>query len=367
MKEINVGKVIAKLRKEREITQEDLANYLGVSKPAVSKWESAQSYPDITLLPEIATYFDVTIDELLGYEPQMSKAEIRRQYARLAEIFAKEGFEPGYRLCQFYIKKYYSCWPLVFNLGVLILNSAMGLENEERKREVFIDLVELYKRVEHNSEDKNIAKQAIHLRATCYLELNMPTEVIDLLGEMIEMPMSTDVLLATAYKMKGNQEEAVGLFQGYLYTNVLNTLTGLGGVMELEAGDGEKLGSWIMAVEAVIDAFDMKTLHPSTVASMYINIAYMCAMIHKKETALEYITKYTDLVCSEQMFPLRLKGNYLFDHLEKHFDKLDLGTQVPRNEEAVKESMKEALNMPMWDSIRKSSKFKLCEKRLENI
>ena len=139
MKEIMVGKVIARLRKEKDITQEELASYLGVSKPAVSKWESLQSYPDITMLPILATYFDVTIDELLGYEPQMDKKEIRKQYMRLSEVFAKEGFEAGYRLCQVYIKKYYSCWPLVFNFGVLILNSVITQANEERRKEILFD------------------------------------------------------------------------------------------------------------------------------------------------------------------------------------------------------------------------------------
>lgn len=70
MAEINVGINIAIKRKEKGITQEELANFIGVSKAAVSKWESNQSYPDITLLPIIATYFDVSVDELLGYHPQ---------------------------------------------------------------------------------------------------------------------------------------------------------------------------------------------------------------------------------------------------------------------------------------------------------
>ncbi len=48
---IQIGTIISTNRKEKGITQEELANHLGVSKPAVSKWESGQSYPDILLLP----------------------------------------------------------------------------------------------------------------------------------------------------------------------------------------------------------------------------------------------------------------------------------------------------------------------------
>ena len=60
------------LRKEKGQTQEEVAAALGVTPQSVSKWETGQSYPDIALLPEIATYFDVTIDYLLG------KAENKR-------------------------------------------------------------------------------------------------------------------------------------------------------------------------------------------------------------------------------------------------------------------------------------------------
>ena len=49
MKEINIAQTIIDKRKEKGITQEDLAEYIGVSKASVSKWETGQSYPDITL------------------------------------------------------------------------------------------------------------------------------------------------------------------------------------------------------------------------------------------------------------------------------------------------------------------------------
>lgn len=59
---------IVALRREKGITQEALALSLGVTNQAVSKWESAQTCPDIALLPVIADYFGVSIDELMGHE-----------------------------------------------------------------------------------------------------------------------------------------------------------------------------------------------------------------------------------------------------------------------------------------------------------
>ena len=62
----SLGSRIAELRRKKNMTQEDLANALGVTPQAVSKWENDLSCPDITLLPQLARLFDVTTDELLG-------------------------------------------------------------------------------------------------------------------------------------------------------------------------------------------------------------------------------------------------------------------------------------------------------------
>ena len=73
----------ARLREHRrrlEMTQEDVANALGVAPQTVSKWERAETYPDITLLPALANLFDVTVDELLGMEQI-------REARRIGEVY----------------------------------------------------------------------------------------------------------------------------------------------------------------------------------------------------------------------------------------------------------------------------------------
>lgn len=67
---------IKRLRKERDLTQEALADFLGVSFQAVSKWERGESYPDIELLPTIADFFSISTDELLGVDKAKNEAEI---------------------------------------------------------------------------------------------------------------------------------------------------------------------------------------------------------------------------------------------------------------------------------------------------
>ena len=56
------------MRKQRNLTQEQIAETLGVSCQAVSKWETNSSYPDITLLPIVADYFGVSVDYLIGHD-----------------------------------------------------------------------------------------------------------------------------------------------------------------------------------------------------------------------------------------------------------------------------------------------------------
>ncbi|WP_195938926.1 helix-turn-helix domain-containing protein [Romboutsia sp. 1001713B170131_170501_G6] len=76
MDKIKIGETIKLLRRDKDITQEQLANIVGVSIPAVSKWENGTSYPDITVLPILANYFEVTIDELLNYKKELNENDI---------------------------------------------------------------------------------------------------------------------------------------------------------------------------------------------------------------------------------------------------------------------------------------------------
>ncbi|MGL6173060.1 MAG: helix-turn-helix domain-containing protein [Cellulosilyticaceae bacterium] len=80
---MNIGKQIKTLRLQKSVKQEELANYLGVSYQAVSKWETEMSVPDIALLPKLATYFGVSIDELF----QMPNEE---QFERIENMFWHE-------------------------------------------------------------------------------------------------------------------------------------------------------------------------------------------------------------------------------------------------------------------------------------
>ncbi len=75
---LNIGETIKKLRKEREITQEEFAEVLGVSCQSVSRWENNSCYPDIELVPVIAAFFGISTDKLMGVDESAEKAAVDR-------------------------------------------------------------------------------------------------------------------------------------------------------------------------------------------------------------------------------------------------------------------------------------------------
>ena len=98
MNKIKINEQIAFLRKQKGLTQEELANALGVTNQAVSKWESAQCYLDIQLLPDIAKMFDVSIDELIGYKSTDGLGDI---CLKIKDYFTAESFRERISHCGF--------------------------------------------------------------------------------------------------------------------------------------------------------------------------------------------------------------------------------------------------------------------------
>ena len=75
---VKIGAIIKRLRAEKHITQDTLATAMGVTPQAISRWESEGGYPDIELLPALADFFSVSIDELLGYRSSEREQELAR-------------------------------------------------------------------------------------------------------------------------------------------------------------------------------------------------------------------------------------------------------------------------------------------------
>ena len=90
MDQIKIGALLRSLRKEKEITQEELAEKLGVSGRTISRWETGNNMPDISLLVEIAEFFDVSIPEIIkGERKSESMREEAKEIAETMSDYAK--------------------------------------------------------------------------------------------------------------------------------------------------------------------------------------------------------------------------------------------------------------------------------------
>ena len=104
--ELKISENLKVLRKKRGNTQDELANHLGISVQAVSKWERGDGYPDITLLPYIASYYEITVDDILGCNSLRKQEEIEA-FKQQAQILINKGKrKERLELCREMQKKY---------------------------------------------------------------------------------------------------------------------------------------------------------------------------------------------------------------------------------------------------------------------
>lgn len=207
MNDLNIGKTLISKRKEKRLTQDDLAKYIGVSKASVSKWETGQSYPYITLLPQLVAYFNMTLDELVDYKPQMIKEDIRKLYLGLAKDFTEKPFDDVMSAVRETAKKYFSCFPLLFYMGALMLNHH-SMASEENRQSIIREALNLFIRVKGESTDIALCKQANIMEATCYIYLSEPANVIDLLDYSNAPMMNESNLLSICYSMNNQPDKA---------------------------------------------------------------------------------------------------------------------------------------------------------------
>ncbi len=365
MKEIHLGRIIAENRRKRGITQDELAEFLGVSKAAVSKWETEVSYPDILLLPGLAAYFDISIDELIGYEPQMDRAGIRKVYRAITEEFASGSFESAVEYCREYAKKYYSCYPLLFQIASLLINHSMLAPDQQEMEKMAEEAAALCRRVKTGTDDPNLGRNALHLEACCLLVLRRPEEVLELLEPEPPMTGTPEPLLASAWKMSGNANEAAKILQAAIYKNMITFLNLLSSYMEVCAEDREKFEESCRRLCAVAEVFRMDKLNPGIMLTCYIMMAQGWMILGEKEKALEVLERYTELVCGD-IYPMRLKGDEYFDLLDDWFEQeLSLGEYPPRDETVIRHSMTQAAaENPVFAGLADEPRFRKIVERL---
>lgn len=103
---LHIGETVKSCRMNRGLTQETLAELLGVSPQTISRWESGTSYPDMELLPSIANLFSITADELLGVEAIRAEHDLRRIFTEAIELEKNGDYEGAAQILRQALKVY---------------------------------------------------------------------------------------------------------------------------------------------------------------------------------------------------------------------------------------------------------------------
>lgn len=149
---MQIGDVIRKYRKERNMTQEEMAYRLGVTTPAVNKWEKGNSYPDIAMLAPIARLLNITLDELLSFQEQITEEELKNYVKELERRLKCEPYEIAFGWAREIIEKYPNCKMLIWQFAV-ILDAQRMFKNvtDLEKYDAFI--LDCYERVLESEEE----------------------------------------------------------------------------------------------------------------------------------------------------------------------------------------------------------------------
>lgn len=360
---LEIGQVIKRERKKNQVTQSELADFCNVTKASVSKWEQKLTYPDITLLPKIAAYFNISIDDLLVFNQTVDKESLRKTYFKFAKGFSKENFDDVHEEIKLYIKKHYNDENVLLQMSILLLNHSMLSEDKES----IIKEVETYlERIERISSDVWMLKQANSLLGIVGLFSNKPEMTLKRLSGATKPSVGDKLLLAQGYVQSEETLEAKRTIQVLIYEHLLEIIGSSQTYLPLVQSDHYLLRETIRRTEALIELYEVDQLHPNLSLQFYLSAALVFAEQEKSHLMFAYLTQYVR-VCEESLFPIELKGDAYFYLLDDWIEELDLGASPPRDDQIIKESMRSALSLPQLSKYQTDKSMVKLKERLRCI
>ena len=155
---MQIGEVIRENRKRKNMTQEEMAKRLGVTAPAVNKWENGNSQPDIMLLAPIARLLGISLDTLLCFQEELTTEEITNLIYEVEAKLKTESYEQAFQWAKSIMEQYPNCETLIWQMAVLLDARRMFKEiTEAEKYDQYIN--QCYVRA-LESEDENIRNRA---------------------------------------------------------------------------------------------------------------------------------------------------------------------------------------------------------------
>lgn len=217
---MKIGEVIRKYRKEKNMTQEEMANRLGVTAPAVNKWENGGSLPDVALLAPIARLLGISLDTLLSFREELTDEEIdsytREAYKRLNEL-KDESYEETFRWAKELLETYPNCEKLILDMTIML--SAGLLIKKVQETESYEAYIEkCYLRV-LESRDEKIRYRAADGLSGFYKRKKQYEQAERYLAYFSEKDPVRKIKQAELYFLTDRKEEACRAYEEILFSS----------------------------------------------------------------------------------------------------------------------------------------------------
>lgn len=295
MGRLEIGKQIAWLRKQKGITQDQLAGMVGVSAGAVSKWETGHSVPDVSLLSPLARALDTSLDVLLSFQRTLSQKEVAGIKQELTGIFLTEGYDTGKDKALSYLNEYPNSVPIKLAVAGLLLMYCMSeaMRGESFLKEERNFILKIYQEI-LKSGDAPSRTSALFCAASLLMDLERYEESEQMLRELSftnidPMPLYTQLL-----QRQGKEEEAETLCQRML----LQYLNQCGALLSTLMRRAEKTGRKEQAETFLEAVYEIQNRYRIGLGSASFHYCRRRLEEDKKEEAAAYFLSYIQTVIS---------------------------------------------------------------------
>lgn len=291
--DLNIGEVILAKRKEKRWTQEQLANAVGVSTPAVSKWETGATYPDITLLSPIARALNTTVDELLSYQNELSQTDVTELAKQAGSIYESKGFDAGWAFCQQKLKEYPNSIPLKFHLGslfqsFLLLKGGIG---KEEIQTYYRSATDTYEEVLTSGHPKYAFSTTVILIGY-YVMLNDLDRAEDLFEDLPKQQIDPNFLYPSICALRERHDEAIKATQ----ENIFRYIPKISQALSLLCSYAQEHKDMERAMSLANINLQMTELFGMKDGLAYPNIIKLLAIQGEKKSALDYFERYAQSI-----------------------------------------------------------------------
>ena len=254
---MDIGGVIKKYRKEAGFTQEEMANRLGVTTPAVNKWENGNSKPDIELLAPIARLLNISLDTLFSFREKLSDVEIEEIIRKMDRMFSEEGYEKTYEWVLDIIKKYPNCNMLIWQAAVML--DARRITDKCKDPEKYDEQINAWYELALHDENEEVQHHAADSLFGFYLRKKDYTQAEKYLSYFSNCDPMKKFYQGRLYQEQGKMEEAYGMYEDVIFSgySTYNFVLSMMAKLALEQNDIGYAGFLSEKIQSIAHTLEM--------------------------------------------------------------------------------------------------------------